>query len=147
MGFIDRGFTTLLYEEESREPERVIIISCEGTNTEPEYFETIKEKLSDYISVLLEIKIVPKPSNASEPKDVVCNLEQFIIDQYDYKSDYDEMWVIWDREKVEHRKANILKGVQSIPFHIGQDKWIRKNSYQLISDLAIPNINILIQFS
>ncbi|MFA6630403.1 MAG: RloB family protein, partial [Sulfuricurvum sp.] len=109
MGFIDRGFTTLLYEEESREPERVIIISCEGTNTEPEYFETIKEKLSDYISVLLEIKIVPKPSNASEPKDVVCNLEQFIIDQYDYKSDYDEMWVIWDREKVEHRKANILK--------------------------------------
>jgi hypothetical protein len=109
MGFINRGFETPVYTEQSKEPERVIIISCEGSNTEPEYFETIKEKLSDYIPVILEIKIVPKPSNASEPKDVVCNLEKYILDQYDYKSDYDEMWVIWDREKVEPRKINILK--------------------------------------
>ena len=109
MGFKDRGFGSPTYEEKSIEPERVIIISCEGSNTEPEYFETIKEKLSDYISVLIEIKIVPKAPGPSEPKDIVCNLEDYIIDQYDYKSDYDEMWVIWDREKVEHRKANILK--------------------------------------
>lgn len=109
MGFQDRGFNTPVYKEKSREPERVIIISCEGRNTEPEYFETIKEKLANYISVILEIKIVPKTSNASEPKDIICNLENYIVEQYDYKSDYDEMWVIWDREKVEPRKVNILK--------------------------------------
>lgn len=109
MGFIDRGFDTTTYEEESQEPERVIIISCEGSNTEPEYFETIKEKLSEYISVLLEIKIVPKEAGASEPKDVICNLDEYIIEKYDYKSDYDEMWVIWDREKVEDRKKAIIE--------------------------------------
>ena len=109
MGFIDRGFDTTIYEEESQEPERVIIISCEGSNTEPEYFEIIKEKLSEYISVLLEIKIVPKEAGASEPKDVICNLDEYIIEKYDYKSDYDEMWVIWDREKVEDRKKAIIE--------------------------------------
>lgn len=109
MGFIDRSFDTTIYEEESQEPERVVIISCEGSNTEPEYFETIKEKLSEYISVLLEIKIVPKTSNASEPKNVICNLDKYIVEKYDYKSDYDEMWVVWDREKVESRKKAILE--------------------------------------
>ena len=108
MGFVSKGFETPIYTEQSKEPERVIIISCEGSNTEPEYFETIKEKLSEYIPVILEIKIVPKPSNASEPQNVVSNLENYII-QYDYKSDYDEMWVVWDREKVPERKENILK--------------------------------------
>jgi len=109
MGFKERGFEIPIYIEEFKEPERVIIISCEGSNTEPEYFETIKEKLSEYIPVILEIKIVPKEPGASEPKDIVCNLEKYILDQYDYKSDYDEMWVVWDREKVQARKDNILK--------------------------------------
>lgn len=110
MAFKDRGeLNTLSYEEQEEEPEKVIIISCEGRNTEPEYFETIKDKLSDYISVLIEIKIVPKNDNPSEPKDIVCNLETFIEEEYDYKSDYDEMWVIWDREKVEARKKAILE--------------------------------------
>ncbi len=109
MGFKDRGFDNPIYIEEEIEPEKIIIISCEGRNTEPEYFETIKEKLSDLISVLVEIKIVPKNDNKSNPKDIVCNLEEYILDQYDYKSDYDEMWVIWDREKVDDRKNKILE--------------------------------------
>ena len=109
MAFKDREFDNPLYKEEEKEPEKVIIISCEGRNTEPEYFETIKNKLSDYISVLIEIKIVPKNDNPSEPKDIVCNLEAFIEEHYDYKSDYDEMWVIWDREKVKARKQAILE--------------------------------------
>ena len=59
MGFKNRDFDKPIYIEEEIEPEKVIIISCEGRNTEPEYFEAIKEKLSDFISVLVEIKIVP----------------------------------------------------------------------------------------
>ena len=79
MGFKDRGFDNPIYIEEEIEPEKIIIISCEGRNTEPEYFETIKEKLSDLISVLVEIKIVPKNDNKSNPKDIVCNLEEYIL--------------------------------------------------------------------
>jgi len=108
MGFTYRGLDTTTYEEESLETERLLVISCEGSNTEPEYFETIKEKLHEYISVLLEIKVIPKEAGASEPQDVVCNLEAFIEEEYDYQSDYDEMWVVWDREKVESRKQAIL---------------------------------------
>jgi hypothetical protein len=121
MGFKDKGFDKPIYREEDLEPERVIIISCEGRNTEPEYFETIKEKLSEYISVLLEIKIVPKNDNLSNPRDIVCNLENFIEDKYDYKSDYDEMWVVWDREKVQDRKNKILEMIpecQEKNYHI-----------------------------
>ena len=60
IAFKDRGFNQTIYIEEELEPGRVVIISCESSNTEPEYFETIKEKLSEYIPVILEIKIVPK---------------------------------------------------------------------------------------
>ena len=109
MAFKDRRFDSPVYIEQEEEPLRVIIISCEGRNTEPEYFETIKDKLTDNISVLVEIKIVPKNDNQSEPKDIVCNLEEFIAEHYDYKSDYDEMWVVWDRETIEARKRAILK--------------------------------------
>lgn len=109
MAFKERGFDKPIYQEEEKEPERVIIISCEGRNTEPEYFETIKNKLSEHIPVVLEIKIIPKNNNPSEPKDIICNLDTFIIEKYDYKSDYDEMWVVWDREKEDSRKNAILK--------------------------------------
>lgn len=109
MGFNDSNFTIPIYTEKEKEPQKVIIISCEGSNTEPEYFEAIKEKLFDYIDVLLEVEIVPKEPGASEPKDIVCNLDEFIKEKYDYKSEHDEMWVIWDREKVEARKKDILE--------------------------------------
>ena len=109
MGFSDTSFDLPIYIEEEKEPQKIIIISCEGSNTEPEYFKAIKEKLFDYIDVLLEIEIVPKEAGASDPKNIVCNLDEFIEEKYDYKSEHDEMWVVWDREKVESRKKQILE--------------------------------------
>jgi hypothetical protein len=109
MGFKNKSFDTPTYIEKDLEPQRVIIISCEGENTEPEYFTTIKEKLSEYISVLIAIQIVPHQKKGSEPKKIVCNLEDYIQEKYDYKSDNDEMWVVWDREKVDERKKDILE--------------------------------------
>jgi len=110
MGFTERNFETSEYTEEELDPKKVIIISCEGSNTEPAYFKAIKEKLSEYISALIKIEIVPKESGASEPKDIVCNLDDFLHTEYDYKYEYDdELWVVWDREKVDARKKNILK--------------------------------------
>jgi len=110
MGFKARNFETTEYIEEELNPKKIIIISCEGSNTEPAYFKAIKEKLSKHISALIKIELVPKEPGASEPKDIICNLDEFLHTEYDYKGEYDdELWVVWDREKVNTRKANILK--------------------------------------
>ncbi len=104
MGFKERSFGQPTYDQQEEEPTRVIIISCEGTNTEPEYFKAIKEKLKDNINSLIEIELVPKPSNASEPKDVLDNLQGF-VDKYDFNKGHDSLWLVCDREKVIHRKT------------------------------------------
>jgi len=121
MGFTENTFDTPIYNEEEKEPQKVIIISCEGSNTEPEYFETIKHKLYKDISVLLEIEIVPKKSHASDPKSIVCNLDEYIEEKYGYQGEHDEMWVVLDREKVQSRKKNILEMIpicQEKNYHI-----------------------------
>lgn len=112
MGFKQRSFDKPTYQQQEEEPTRVIIISCEGTNTEPEYFEAIKEKLKDNISSLIEIELVPKPNNASEPKDVLDNLEAF-VEKYDFNKDHDSLWLVCDREKVIARKTG-KKGLLKI---------------------------------
>jgi len=110
MGFKSKSFDTPTYIEQSSEIKRIIIISCEGENTEPEYFETIKTKLSEYIYSGCTIHIVPHQKKGSEPEKIVCNLDDYIKEEYDYKrSDNDEMWVILDREKVDERKKDILE--------------------------------------
>lgn len=109
MGFKIRNFERTEYIEKELNPKKIIIISCEGSNTEPAYFKAIKEKLSNHISALIKIELVPKEPGASEPRDIVCNLDEFLHTEYDYKGEYDdELWVVWDREKVNARKENIL---------------------------------------
>lgn len=108
MGFKERSFTQPIYIEESVEAKKAIIISCEGRVTEFEYFNGIKNHLSSYIDVVLEVHVIPKRSNASEPKDIVKNLEEYIASTYDYKNGHDECWLVLDREKVPARKTNIL---------------------------------------
>ena len=112
MGFKERNFDQPTYEQQKEEPTRVIIISCEGSNTEPEYFEAIKDKLKHKISSLIEIELVPKPSEASEPKDVLDNLQGF-VDKYDFNKDHDSLWLVCDREKVMARKTG-KKGLLTV---------------------------------
>lgn len=108
MGFKERSFNQPVYIEESVEAKKAIIISCEGRVTEFEYFSGVKNHLSSYIDIVLEVHVVPKNSNPSEPKDIVKNLEEYITNTYDYQSDHDECWLVLDREKVPARKTNIL---------------------------------------
>jgi len=114
MGFKERNFGQPTYQQQEEEPTRVVIISCEGTNTEPEYFEAIKEKLKDNISSLIEIELAPKPSNASEPKDVLDNLEAF-VEKYDFNKGHDSLWLVCDREKVIARKTGKRGLLEVIP--------------------------------
>lgn len=109
MGFTARNFKETVYKEQEQEPKKLIIISCEGSNTEPEYFNAMKAKLAKRIHFLIEIEIVPKLTEASAPQSVVNNLETFLKTKYDYEANNDECWVVWDREKDEGRKKCILK--------------------------------------
>ena len=71
MGFEPTTFDKPIYEEESLEPKKAFIISCEGENTEPEYFKAIENKLSEYIDVLIKIELVPKLNESTIPFFVV----------------------------------------------------------------------------
>ncbi len=107
MAFKERAFNEPAYEIEVDEPKRVVIISCEGRNTEPEYFKAIKTKLSEHISSLVQVDIVPKDDDNSAPQAVLDNLDSYIKEKYNYQSDYDKMWIVCDREKVDSRKRHI----------------------------------------
>jgi len=111
MGFEPTNFDKPIYEEKSLEPKKAFIISCEGENSEPQYFETIRDKLSKYIDALIEIEIVPKLSG-SAPSNVIDDLQIYIKEKkekYGYEKKYDEFWIVIDREKQETRRDNILK--------------------------------------
>ncbi len=107
MPFEERDFNTPEYLEETEEPKKVVIISCEGSNTEPEYFDTVKRKLSEYLKNLVEIEIVHKLPGDSEPMAVMSNLENYIKNKYDFNKGSDILWLVIDRESVEARKKNI----------------------------------------
>lgn len=106
MAFKIRTFDKPSYEEESETPARLIIISCEGCVTEPEYFNTVSKKLDDHISSIVKVEIVDKETTASEPKDILNNLNSY-IDKYGCNNKYDSVWLVCDREKVEARRRNI----------------------------------------
>lgn len=94
MRFTNDNFFTPSHKEESEEPEKVIIISCEGRNTEPEYFNNLKIILKDHISAVIDVRVVPKDDNKSSPEDVVCKLDEYLLEKYDYKYEYDQLWVV-----------------------------------------------------
>lgn len=106
MGFKIKSFGTVAYTAKVIEPKKVIILSCEGNNTEPEYFQALKSSLRKNIPVLLEIEIVPKDGSPSQPKFLVDNLDKF-LEKYDLHADYDEMWIVLDRETEDARKKQI----------------------------------------
>ncbi|WP_299695451.1 RloB family protein [uncultured Vibrio sp.] len=106
MGFKIRDFGKPVYDEYQEDPKRVIIISCEGSVTEPEYFNTIKVKLAKYLSDIIEIEVVNKQNNASEPQNVMANLQRY-VEAYDYRKEHDSLWLVCDREKVDARKKHL----------------------------------------
>jgi len=114
MGFKEKSFDQPTYKQQEEEPTRVIIVSCEGSNTEPEYFEAIKDKLKQNISSLIKIELVPKITEASEPKDVLDNLQRY-VEKYDFSKGYDSLWLVCDREKVIARKTGRKGLLEVIP--------------------------------
>ena len=85
MSFEQSDFNKPSYSESEEVPKKLILISTEGRNTEPEYFNAIKTKLGHQIDAVLQVEVYPKNDNASAPKHVLQNLKRF-IDIYDFNS-------------------------------------------------------------
>ena len=114
MGFKNRSFSQPIYDEQKKEPRRVIIISCEGRNTEPEYFNLIKSKLKTHISALVEVEVIDKEHNNSEPQAVFKQLKDYVSDKYDHDGEFDQFWLVCDREQRINRGQALLEIFQNV---------------------------------
>lgn len=107
MPFQENNFSSPEYQESAIDPKKVVVISCEGCNTEPEYFESVKRKLSESLKNLVEVELVEKPDNSSDPANVLKNLENHIESKFDFREGSDILWLVIDRESVDSRKKAI----------------------------------------
>lgn len=74
---------------------KTIFIACEGTNTEPLYFEKIKEIQEDEDSYPFSLTIYPDKEFHENPKTDALGLIKVAID---CKDDFDEVWVVFDKD-------------------------------------------------
>ena len=89
--------------KKKRIPRTTIFIACEGSNTEPIYFERIKEKVED--SNLLAITIYPDQSEEN-PKTHALGLVEVARNRID---DFDEVWAVFDKNGyTKHEEAFAL---------------------------------------
>lgn len=113
MNFEPSNFSRPSYEENKEEPRKLIILSCEGRVTEPSYFEALIETFNEHISNIVEVDIVAKNDNHSNPKDVLRNLEHHVNEKYGFDIASDNLWIVLDRESVPERKKQI-EAIQAI---------------------------------
>lgn len=86
-----------------RKPKHTIFIACEGTNTEPLYFENIKEIEEDRDDYPFSITIYPDRECDVNPKTDALGLVKVAIDA---KSVYNEVWVVFDKDGyTKHKEA------------------------------------------
>jgi RloB-like protein len=87
-------------KRKSRPQVTSIFIACEGKNTEPIYFERIKEEVEE--CNLLEITIYPD-KNEEEPKTDALGLIREARNRID---DFDEVWAVFDKNGyTKHKEA------------------------------------------
>jgi hypothetical protein len=109
MGFKNRNQEEIPEESELAKP--FLVISTEGRNTEPEYFNLIKDRFS---SKLVEIDVIQKNSNCSSPECVFNDLEKHLQEKYDFRDVFDSCWLVLDREKSEKQRDKILNIFQKV---------------------------------
>jgi hypothetical protein len=81
-------------------PPTTIFIACEGKNTEPLYFERIKEEIEDEEQFALTI--YPERSNNNHKSDPIGLIEE----AQRRINDFDEVWVVYDKDGyTKHQEA------------------------------------------
>jgi hypothetical protein len=91
---------------------KAIFIACEGQNTEPNYFERIKEEVEE----LGALAITVYPDNTvTKPKTDALGLVEVAIEKK--KDGFDELWVVFDKDGyTKHEEA--FKKAQAEGIHI-----------------------------
>ncbi len=96
-----RRIRSLLRSHHRRPPKRKFILVCEGRNTEPEYFRTLKQKFE---SALIEIETIPGvgvpaaiASRAIEEK-TRRGLSRNRRRKRDSFEEADQVWAVFDRD-------------------------------------------------
>ncbi|TXG34857.1 RloB family protein [Seonamhaeicola maritimus] len=129
-----------------RKPFRTIFIACEGKNTEPIYFERIKEEVEDNNEYA--ITIYPDrsdDSHKSDPIGLICEAQKNI-------NNYDEVWAVFDKDGYTKHKEAVelaekeIKGKKvNIAFSsISFEHWILLHFER--SDYAFPkSANIILE--
>lgn len=86
-----------------RVPPKTIFIACEGKNTEPIYFERIKEQIED--DNIFALTIYPDRDNDSHKSDPIG-----LIKEAQKRINYfDEVWVVYDKDGyTKHKEALAL---------------------------------------
>ena len=82
--------------ESGKKSSRLVVIACEGTNTEPAYFQEYKRLFS---KSGVRIEILRREETASNPERILSMLEEFQT-TYSLAED-DELWLVIDRDQWE----------------------------------------------
>jgi hypothetical protein len=81
-----------------KDPKKFFIISMEGKETEPRYFEEFKTPRESNI----QIKLVPNPNHKSKPKEVLKRLHDYF--RRNALREGDEGWIVIDRDAWEENE-------------------------------------------
>ncbi|MFD0963761.1 RloB family protein [Pseudofulvibacter geojedonensis] len=83
-----------------RVPPKTIFIACEGKNTEPIYFERIKEQIED--ENIFALTIYPDRENGEHKSDPIGLINEAL----DKINEFDEVWVVYDKDGyTKHKEA------------------------------------------
>lgn len=141
-----------------RKPKHTIFIACEGRNTEPLYFENIKEIEEDKEDYPFAITIYPDRECDVNPKTDAIGLVTVAIDA---KNEYNEVWVVFDKDGyTKHEEAfklarnNDVKIAFSsisfetwILFHFERNQTQFLKSANIISDKFVNNERYLADYN
>jgi hypothetical protein len=86
-----------------RTPPLSVFIACEGSNTEPLYFEKLNEIMEDEDNYPYAITVYPDKEVDDNPKTDAIGLINVAIER---KEDFDELWVVFDKDGyTKHKEA------------------------------------------
>lgn len=126
MGFDkNSSFDKPIFETNSLEVKKLIIIAFEGAKTEHRYFSYLKKHPEINLKSLVQIELLERDEenkNASAPTKVVETITNVIESEeklkeikskhYEFDDSYDIFWIVIDREKQESKKINLLRAIE-----------------------------------
>lgn len=141
-----------------RKLKHTIFIACEGKNTEPLYFENIKEIEEDKDDYPFSITIYPDRDHDVNPKTDALGLVTVAIEA---NNEYNEVWVVFDKDGyTKHkeafelaRKNNVQIAFSSISFetwilfHFERNQTQFLKSANIISNKFVNNERYLVEYN